>query len=119
MSANFLALEAIATHLEDNIRDEDFDMSCWKCGCFGCAIGHSMNLPEVESTGLRKGGLPTFIIPLFKDFSHMLAISKAFELSEEDTDYLFHIKSYINPTKNNVIERLRTYCHLKGKENAH
>lgn len=51
-----LALKAIAEHIL-TVPDKQWNMQKWlsqeRCGTIGCAIGHSINLPEVKATGLK------------------------------------------------------------------
>lgn len=92
-----LALKAIADHIP-NIPDEQWHMGTWKksadCGTIGCAIGHSINLPEVKATGLglaedRNHNLVPVVQGNLIFDGYYGSIGKAFGISRSTADRIF------------------------------
>jgi hypothetical protein len=83
-------LIALADHLDNDVREEDFNFVKWKCGTVGCAVGHAGTMEIFIERGLifntSKYGLP---FPSIKDSEIDLETSR--ELLVRVADVIFGI----------------------------
>ena len=126
-----VVLNAIADHLENHVKDDEFCMGVWLgeifcgnavtlCKTIGCAIGHSIDLPEVQETGLYlcKGAMePAFDYPNCDEPVYGIqAISCAFNITYEQAEMLFLPGAYMEGceanrvAKSDVVRRIRAFA---------
>lgn len=94
MNANRLSL--LISHLENNVKEHDFNIAHWDT----CAIGHACHIAEFKEAGLRlivdsypvEEGFQAFECkyPAFKGEVCFSACEKLFDISHEDVLKLFY-----------------------------
>lgn len=125
-------LNLLADHLDRMPVDKiDFDLESWgstpednACGTTACAMGYACLVPEFQKRGLKlmvgervartvagynrfmTRGRP-FALPVFDHGGGWNAITAFWGLSETNVSWLFDEDSYNDPTRENVIKRLR------------
>lgn len=120
-------IERLITHLENDVKDEKFDISHWECGFTACAIGHACRIPE-----FAKAGLHLMHVPYCSTANICLTISNKpedchrgwnaveifFGLTFKDARWLFHSKEYrdrhgLTGNRHDVVARLKEALRLE------
>lgn len=114
-------LTLTADHLEQNVRDDEFNIGICKssCGTVGCAIGHASDIPRFKDMGLGLILLEDTsdelnLFPCFEGSCCKWAIKLFYGLGIEEVKWLFYAESYGPgldrelPTRANVIARIRS-----------
>src|SRR5882672_10729843 len=84
------ALLKLADILENEVKDENFNMNDWKCGTQACAIGHAMTHKWFTDRKFRnKNNECGNIVPIYKEYNGWDAIEKFFQITGEEAYYLF------------------------------
>lgn len=103
-------LTLLADHLENNVVDAEFNMDHWRCGTVGCAVGHAVNVPEIADAGLElKCDNADNYFPVCGNNIDMRAAAKVFGLKYGEAVCLFLSDRYNEPSKANVISRIREF----------
>lgn len=119
-----LALKAIANHIL-TIPDKEWNMNTWyrqwdadNCGTVGCAIGHSIDLPEVKATGLKLElssevfypytGEPQENFAKYSDYNAFQVVADALAIDKDLCSELFDAAFYmpLTPTQKIVSDRI-------------
>lgn len=115
-------LEKIHDHVRDNVRDEEFNMSVWKCGAVGCAIGHAANIPEFQKLGFKlsvRDGLPESY-PIFANATDFGAVENLLDITRADCTYLFSFQSYEDHgegLRTQFLERISNFIRSESDDN--
>ena len=106
----------LAFYLENEVPDDKFDMSQWssECGTIACALGWGTRIfiglvlvPDAHGSG--EIGIK------FTDHNHqqhhaLHAATACFGIPYEEAGNIFFDNSYVDPTKANVIKRIREHA---------
>ena len=95
--------------LEELPKEKKFNLSTWlKCGTVGCAVGWAASDPWFTRRGLKMV-YHDWYEPYYKDKYNNDAVCYFFGLTIHDTHGLFYKNSYSEPTKRNVIRRIKAF----------
>jgi len=102
------------------IKDEEFDLTVYKCGTVACAVGHACFHPPFQEAGLALSYYDVGYTPypmvqgstgvMFQGSTGVGAVMKFFNLTEEEVDRLFFPHTYpdqVKTTKGEVMQRIR------------
>jgi len=94
------------------IKDEEFDLTAYKCGTVACAVGHACFHPPFQEAGLALSyydvGYTPY--PMFQGSTGVKAVKEFFNLTEKEVDRLFFPDTYpdqVKTTKGEVMQRIR------------
>lgn len=101
-------LRNLADYLEaEDIPEDQFDMEQWgkENGVFcGCAIGWG-----IKGEILKGAYIDVRLFYKDGDYTEWDAVSEIFDIIIPDAELLFHSESYDNPTKEEVVARIREF----------
>ena len=114
--ANIRRLNILLDYLEEEVPSLKFNMGYWGkkmpvIGFCGCALGWGTQCPALKEEGLRMNGWDFGFIPSYEGHIDYSAALHFFDLSIEETQYLFggsHDRSL-----KEEIALLRTFIHQK------
>lgn len=86
------------------------DLSCMTSAC---AIGHTAHLFKKQGFKLKlDSDEPDRLIPFYKTYYGIIAVSKFFDLTLEEADYLFHPSTYhYDVSISEVADRIEDFIH--------
>lgn len=123
-------LTVLRNYLRDKVPADRFNLSTWvgtnsapwkgaddlSCGTVACAVGWGTTIPEFQKAGLKlvrrdpDDGVVGAI--RYGDVSSFHAVSKFFDISPEQVNYLFYARYYMEGTetsKDEVVSRISSF----------
>lgn len=108
--------------------EEKFDMESWAskntCGTTFCAVGAAATLGIVPGMRLEEGEFSNnnlILVKNNKEYYNWSAVEQAFDLSEEDAEYLFSADAYVGVglSQKEVANRINRFIEEDGRVDNH
>lgn len=120
---NSKRLLKLADFLETKVPNKGFNLGSWKtvseCGTVACACGWGCSIPSFKKAGLKLESIydwPQYFMIRYKIWQDFAAVSKFFDISIEEVEFLFLDENYpkSHRSKNYVAKRIRSFVKRGG-----
>lgn len=116
--SRLIKVEDTETSFRFESKQKGFNLIAWGCGTTCCAIGFATLDPLFNREGFKYwvNSLGT-LAPLYRELTGWTAVSKFFEITGEEADYLFSQDKYSNGNNtvpSEVVSRIEAFIQNEG-----